>query len=195
LRTPATENEKLGGCDGPNNDFDYANNRPSSDAFAAAVRDPSGNVCPAAAHIRKVNPRALGTDQGGRNATLVRRISRRGIPYGPPLPIGATADPANTDRGLLFLSYQASISHQFEFLQATWTNTDGEPTPLLAPHSGFDMVMGQNPISPRTRFCVLKNAERISTDNQLDREWVIPTGGGYCFCPSRRCGPGPRSGS
>ena len=43
--------------------------------------DLDGARCPLAAHIRKVNPRDLATDQGGANDTLTRLFVRRGIPF------------------------------------------------------------------------------------------------------------------
>jgi deferrochelatase/peroxidase EfeB len=44
---------------------------------------------------------------------------RRGMPYGPPLPDGATEDDG-ADRGLVFVCFQASISRQFEAVQMQW---------------------------------------------------------------------------
>ena len=44
---------------------------------------------------------------------------RRGMPYGPPLPEGELEDDG-TDRGLVFVSFQASIARQFEGVQGPW---------------------------------------------------------------------------
>jgi Dyp-type peroxidase family len=184
LRAAAADNPALGADDGPNNDFSYADAGSASGAVPAAAADPQGLVCPAMAHIRKVNPRGMNTDLGGPNRTLLRRILRRGIPYGPPLPLGTTDDPDNTDRGLLFVSYQVSIRDQFEFLQTNWTNNESNPTAQLTPESGFDIIMGQNAVGARSRFCVL-GGTRIATDPVLDPEWVVATGGGYFFSPSK----------
>ena len=76
-----------------------------------------GQVCPVAAHIRKVYPR------GDEKESEVQRhrLLRRGIPYGEPSLSSPTAPVPDTEdaayRGLLFLAYQTSIENQFEFLQ------------------------------------------------------------------------------
>jgi deferrochelatase/peroxidase EfeB len=46
---------------------------------------------------------------------------RRGMPYGPPLEEGATSNDG-VERGLVFVSFQASISRQFEAVQMQWLN-------------------------------------------------------------------------
>jgi hypothetical protein len=89
----------------------------------------------------------------------------------------------------LFVSYQASIREQFEFLCANWMNDLSKPS-LFAPPtgSGYDITTGQNPAPTvnRARFCLIgASSQRISTDDDEIREWVIPTGGGYFFAPSR----------
>jgi Dyp-type peroxidase family len=190
LRSPAADSPTLGASPGANNAFRYDTTPDPHDGFASPIDDAQGEVCPQAAHIRKVNPRSLGTDQGSPNATLTRRILRRGIPFGPPLPIGSIIDPEPTERGLLFLSYQASIRDQFEFLAADWMNDDAKPTNQFAPldGSGYDMILGQASSEPkRDRFCLLgPTNERISTAGRPRNQWVIATGGGYFFAPSRK---------
>lgn len=80
--------------------------------------DLDGMRCPLGAHIRRSNPRdALGWDG---HLTFRHRMIRRGMPYGPPLPEGVLDD--DVDRGLVFVSYQASISRQFEGVQVQWLN-------------------------------------------------------------------------
>lgn len=150
--------------------------------------DSRGRICPMAAHIRKVNPRDENTDQGSASASLIRRVLRRGIPYGPPLAPGVD-DPVNTDRGLLFLSYQTSISQQFEFLCSQWMNSAMLPRnpSAIIEGLGFDMVVGQSSTTARNRFAYLPNTtaqQRLSTDAFLPRDWVVATGGGYFFTPS-----------
>jgi Dyp-type peroxidase family len=191
-RSPHSDNDGLGNNDFANNHFAFQNattplplkNAPPHmpDNFQQAPTDLNGLVCPHAAHIRKVNPRDLGTDTGGAHDTLARRILRRGIPYGEPLPEGAAPDsPASqADRGLLFQCYQTSIEDQFEFLTNHWVNTVASPE-----DGGFDIVIGQNGSSVgRERTVDLPAQGETSQTLSFQPEWVIPTGGGYFFAPS-----------
>jgi Dyp-type peroxidase family len=100
----------------------------------AIVKDPNRNVnftfaqdlpgtrCPVGAHVRRANPR----DAFGFHGDLVkrRRISRRGLPYGPLAPPeDEPSDPRAldaTDRGIIFMALNASLSRQFEFVQQQW---------------------------------------------------------------------------
>ncbi|HWC27428.1 MAG TPA: Dyp-type peroxidase [Solirubrobacteraceae bacterium] len=81
--------------------------------------DKDGMRCPLGAHIRRTNPRdALGFLG---HLSFRHRMIRRGMPYGRPLPEG-TFDDDGEDRGLVFVSFQASISRQFEGVQVQWCN-------------------------------------------------------------------------
>ena len=81
--------------------------------------DLDGRRCPIGAHIRRSNPRdALGFETA---LTFRHRMIRRGMPYGDPLPSGVKSDDG-TDRGLVFVTFQASISRQFEAVQIQWLN-------------------------------------------------------------------------
>ncbi len=92
--------------------------------------DIDGMRCPVGAHVRRSNPRdALGAVKGpggkvsdfAGHLSFRHRMIRRGMPYGPPLPEGVTKDDGS-DRGLVFVSFQASISRQFEGVQVQWLN-------------------------------------------------------------------------
>jgi deferrochelatase/peroxidase EfeB len=90
---------------------------------AGAPANVVGYLCPRFAHVRKVNPP---TNQGGAfHQTLTFQVLRRGITWGDPFPQEeGVADPANWQRGLLFLCYQTSIRRQFEVLN----NNPGGPS-------------------------------------------------------------------
>jgi len=88
-------------------------------AFRYADEDPRGLRCPLGAHIRRSNPRdGLGFDG---LLSFRHRIIRRGMPYGSSLASEATEDD-HVDRGLVFVCFNASISRQFEGIQAQWLN-------------------------------------------------------------------------
>jgi len=168
MRTPGADDVDLGSNDLANNSFNFSHKTeamalvpsvpPEPSEFRPAPADADGLRCPFASHIRKVNPGDDTTDLGGVRRTLPKRILRRGILYGPPLENCRTAAGDKVDRGLLFLSYQASIDDQFEFLIQHWVNSpdlpkdysrDGQP-------AGNDPLIGQSQgASSRTRVFTL----------------------------------------
>jgi deferrochelatase/peroxidase EfeB len=114
--------------------------------------DQEGFRCPVHSHIRKVNPRGT-TPLTSLESERRRRIVRRGIPYGKPIP--GVADPADTDpnpeapRGLLFMCFQQNIEEQFEFIQRTWVDNEhfstGIPTlGIFQKDTGDDPLIGQD---------------------------------------------------
>ena len=154
----------------PPGDFDAK--QPGVNAFGYADDDRDGHRCPVGAHIRRSNPRdGLGFD------TLLsyrHRIIRRGMPYGEPLREGAEDD---ADRGLIFVCFNASISRQFEGIQAQWLNDGnalhlGHDSDFLLGHplgTGKMTVQGDPPffLGPQGPF-------------------VTTRGGAYLFVPGLR---------
>jgi deferrochelatase/peroxidase EfeB len=92
--------------------------QPDDDGVAIAepnfAGDPTGQVTPVTAHIRKANPR--GPDDAD------RRIFRRGYPL-----IAAAID--GPKRGLVFICFGRTITTQFEFVTRAWTNNPNFPSP------------------------------------------------------------------
>jgi len=133
--------------------------------------DQDGLRCPAGSHIRRANPRH-GLPFEGKLVNR-HRLIRRGIPYGDPLPAGAEDDGA--DRGVVFMCLQASISRQFEFVQAQWFN-DGnglhlgdDEDPLMGRHDGASprkmTVPGRPPyfVGPLSRVVTVRGGEYFFT--------------------------------
>ena len=141
--------------------------------------DGGGDVCPVAAHIRKVNPRDGTTDLGGAGRTVPRLILRRGISYGPPFEAGDPASAAR-DRGLLFVCFQSSIHDQFSFLTRRWANQDDRP--MHEGVTGHDAIIGATSGTRTFTFAVADPPER----KDLPAPWVVATGGEYLFAPSIR---------
>lgn len=146
--------------------------------------DAAGTRCPLGAHIRRVNPR----DAFGFEGRLIhrRRISRRGLPYGPPAPPEETAEGQNTealdatDRGIAFMALNASLARQFEFVQQQWisygndSRLGNEKDLLMAHHESGERfgIQGDGSTSNPPLFCTgLPN-------------FVQLRGGDYFFMPS-----------
>lgn len=95
------------------NGFDYV----PSEYYPHAADDSDGANCPYGSHMRRANPRS-GELSGGKGAGHLRRIVRRGMPYGPPF------DPKNPNdgikRGLIGSFICVNIEDQFEFLTSQW---------------------------------------------------------------------------
>jgi Dyp-type peroxidase family len=140
---------------------------PNENAFDFSD-DPSGYACPYGAHIRKVNPRA-----GPKDVVDIPRILRRGIPFGPPF----DQDPS-AERGLAFVSFQTSIRDQLEFLTSGWMNSPSRP----AAAAGHDLLVGR---STRPRLMKIRRPHGEIDVSDDGAQWIIPTGGGYLFTPSR----------
>jgi Dyp-type peroxidase family len=191
-RVPNADEPKLGEDSYANNHFRFdsdatplALDRGHADAFPQSNADPAGLTCPWAAHIRKVNTRDSGSDTGGRDSTYARRLLRVGVPFGESLKdryAQKIEDPQKGERGLLFLSIQASIEDQFEFLTTRWM---GDPSRPKMP-GGHDLLVGQNDTAAenRVRRCAIFGSGVQQATIATDAQWIVPTGGGYFFLPS-----------
>jgi Dyp-type peroxidase family len=187
VRTPDRDRPDLASDDNANNDFLFSEKTPvvrladgtvAGGTLPPATADPNGLLCPFPAHIRKVNPRDDPSDTSGPRNTKTRLMLRRGIPYGPATKTAQPLDDDGADRGLLFMSYQASIDNQFEFVTRTWVNRANSPHDSTPP-TGHDPIIGQDSAGRFVR-CALVN-EQIDLAAE---PWVVTTGGGYFFTPS-----------
>lgn len=147
--------------------------------FAYAETDRGGMRCPAAAHIRRTNPRDS-LDPGIEESTNVSHrhsLIRRGRSYGPLIDRFAPDDAK--ERGLFFVCVNANIARQFEFVQQTWTNNPkfgglyDERDPLLGDQgsTGGTFTIPERPI--RRRLTAMPRFTQVR-------------GGGYFFLPSIR---------
>jgi Dyp-type peroxidase family len=137
-----------------NNAFDYG-------------RDPDGLRCPIGSHIRRMNPRLSMPFEG--KLVNRHRIIRRGITYGDLLPEGVTEDDGK-ERGVIFMTVQANLARQFEFVQAQWANT-GNPfrlgddqDPIIGPQDSAPAKMtipGRPPFfaGPLSRVVTMRGGE------------------------------------
>ncbi|MFG2881470.1 Dyp-type peroxidase [Streptomyces sp. NPDC048297] len=153
--------------------------------------DPDGVVTPLFSHLRKTAPRDGLVDNGelvDEAFMDVRRIIRRGIPYGAPF------DPANEDgggpdepRGLLFVCYQADLLRQFEFIQTDWINDPNFPhdrSPVPGPDP---MVSGKLPgvTTGEIAFESRGNGNGDRKTTMLSFQPFVTTEGSvYAFSPS-----------
>jgi Dyp-type peroxidase family len=159
---------------------------PDGTQIPGSPRDPGvvigGSICPAYAHLRKVNSRDLATDKGGTAQTRSFQMLRRGIPFGPRYNHEDPDDPANgSERGLLFLAYQRSIVEQFETLNSDWMNNEDAPRA-----GGVDVLVGQRTAHGHhaAREFRYPPAGAVASSFLAMKQWVTPTGGAYLFAPS-----------
>jgi Dyp-type peroxidase family len=140
--------------------------------------DPDGLKCPIHAHVRKINPRQLGSDAGqGQRSHL---MARRGIPFGDPdrdfedegaFPVAGV--------GLLFMAYNQDISRQFEVTQRFWANSPSFPGNATA----SDLIIGQT--ADRTpEWHPHYGATGGEVNNFTFEAFVGMRGGAYFFAPS-----------
>jgi Dyp-type peroxidase family len=141
------------------NDFRYAD-------------DADGFGCPLGAHVRRSNPRdALGFDG---QQSFRQRLIRRGMPYGPALPEGVYDDDG-ADRGLCFVSFQASIARQFEGIQVPWLNHGN----IFGLGADADFLLGD--CTGRGGKMTVQGTVPFFLGPQ--KEFVLTRGGDYFFVP------------
>jgi Dyp-type peroxidase family len=140
--------------------------------------DLAGTRCPMGAHIRRTNPR----DAFGFNGKLVdrRRISRRGMVYGPYIPPDQPVNDTD-EHGVVFMALNASLFRQFEFVQQQWieygndAHQGNDKDVLLGNHDDAGKFMiqgtGDDPKNPPFLCGGLPN-------------FVELRGGDYFFMPS-----------
>jgi Dyp-type peroxidase family len=156
--------------DGPDPAFD-ATARGANDFRYRADLD--GRRCPVGAHIRRANPRdALGNEG---KLSFRHRMIRRGMPYGPPLPEGELEDDG-AERGLVFVSFQASIFRQFEGVQTPWLN-DGN---IFGLGHDTDFLLGDPTGSGRGKMTIQAKRPFFLTPQEA---FVVTRGGEYLFVP------------
>ena len=139
--------------------------------------DPEGTRCPIGAHVRRVHPR----DAFGFSGRLIdrRRITRRGLPYGRPVPEGEHGSDTD-ERGIVFMALNASLSRQFEFVQQQWVEYGNDA------HQGNDKDMLTGNHGGRGKFVVQGSADATNPPfvcNNLPN-FVELRGGDYFFLPS-----------
>lgn len=165
----------------PQGDFSVTNN-------FNYFRDGANYRCPAHAHIRKVNPRERVPLRDILGEGRKRRITRRGIPYGKPVPglveesIPSDAN-RSADRGLLFLCFQANIKTQFEFIQKDWVDNARFPDGLIGKDTGYDPLIGQDTNSGQHWPNEWDNKDAGRTQASFESA-VTLKGGEYFFAPS-----------
>jgi Dyp-type peroxidase family len=167
--------------DGPNSVIAQDPDRSTNFRYG---KDIEGTRCPVGAHIRRVHPR----DAFGFEGRLInrRRITRRGLPYGPYADEHDPNAPQDTavldagDRGVIFMALNANLARQFEFVQQQWiaygndAHLGNEKDLLLGSHGDGEQftVQGDTTAANPPLFCTgLPN-------------FVELRGGEYFFLPS-----------
>jgi deferrochelatase/peroxidase EfeB len=149
--------------------------------------------CPFHAHIRKTNPRSGLKDAGNTpeermKAAKARIMARRGITYGTRTDEpndGHIYNKPEKEVGLLFMSYQASIEKQFEFIQQRWANRSDFPSdqPEGPGTIGIDPIIGQGDRNVPGDFATeWGNAGTLKP--ATFEQFVHLKGGEYFFAPS-----------
>lgn len=168
-----------------------------------------GLKCPFQAHIRKSNPRGTGgqpEEEGGQKKEprilppdevlaleKSRIMARRGIPFGqrevtPAIEAEPEQFPSGGGVGLLFMSFQASLADQFEFIQKQWVNNATFPKGVTPAHTGIDPLIGQSAATPdpkdREYEWPAHYDQAGPTVKKEFASFITMKGGEYFFAPS-----------
>lgn len=174
--------------------------------------DPGGRRCPLGAHVRRTNPRDV-IHPYGPDASLrmsrAHRLLRRGRIYGRPLfdsarlrdpslglgPLLRELEDDGESRGIHFLSVEAGIAGQFEFVQQSWCNNPrfnglhDTPDPLIGRMPGPSAPPG-TPSAPGRKGhapAVMSFPRGPIQDRTVPLPRFVTTRGGvYLFLPSMR---------
>lgn len=152
--------------------------RTGNNAFGFAD-DRDGLRCPLGAHIRRANPRdVVLEDPEASIATAKRhRLVRRGRPYGPPIADRYQDD--GEERGLVFVTLNANIERQFEFVQHAWITSPS----FGGLYDEADPLLGGR-VQKRGTFTVPGHPAR--TRHHGIESFVAVRGGAYLFLPGIR---------
>lgn len=154
-------------------------NRNARNDFGYSQKDQYGYGCPLGAHIRRANPRDALLDKPGDSVTVAKRhrLLRRGRPYGSP-PMNPYSDDGK-ERGLIFVTLNANIERQFEFVQAAWISSPN----FAGLYDEADPILGGRTEKPGV-FTIPNRPIRKRRHNILSH--VTVKGGAYFFLPSLR---------
>jgi deferrochelatase/peroxidase EfeB len=139
--------------------------------------DPDGLRCPIGAHVRRANPRDAVIVQRASNE--VRRVTRRGMPYGPPFRPGQVYD--GQPRGLLGNFLCADLGAQFESLQNDWINLGFQDPRITGTND--PLVGNHDPLEAPFRFVPDPRAPDDVVEVPVP-QLVRTVGGAYTFLPS-----------
>jgi deferrochelatase/peroxidase EfeB len=165
----------------------------ASNAFTYEDDDGKGIKTPRFAHIRKVNPRD--EQQPQPDDPQLRRMLRRGIPFGTPYKEG---EEDGHQRGLHFLAFVIDLDMQFEFVQRNWINNANFPNGAIPPTPGGDYqtptggepadgpdpVVSEHDVGAQDTLHLQGGATAELT---LPKQLIHMTGGEYFFAPSIKC--------
>lgn len=140
-------------------------------------KDLQGLRCPIGAHVRRANPR----DAFGFDGKLInrRRITRRGLPYGPYVPEDQPVRDSD-EHGIVFMALNASLFRQFEFVQQQWieygndAHQGNDKDMLIGNHGGQGKFVIQGTTDPKNPPFICGGLPNF----------VELRGGDYFFVPS-----------